>query len=123
MENYWKFTVASAVAQISFFEPDRRPEVITWFKELLTAINRDFPSATYTDAMLNGLIVSDLIDIDATELMPEVKAMYDNGFVDRMACGNYTEVEKAMIGKDHSPFPEIKQDIKERYAELRKYVK
>ncbi len=122
LENYWKFTVANAVAQISFFEPDRRPEVITWFKELLTAINRDFPSATYTDAMLNGLIVSDLIDIDATELMPEVKTMYDNGFVDLMACGDYAEVEKAMVRKDHSPSPEIKQDIKERYNLLRKCV-
>ena len=122
LENYWKFTVANAVAQISFLEPGRRPEVIAWFEDLLAAINRDFPSATYADAMLNGLIVSDLIDIDAIEIMPEIKTMYDNGFVDLMACGNFAEVEKSMIGKDHSPSPEIKPDIKERYGLLRKFV-
>ena len=123
LENFWKFTVANAVAQISFFEPDRRTEVIAWFKELLTAINRDFPSATYTDAMLNGLIVSDLIDIDATELMSEIKTMYDNGFVNLMTCGDFTEVEKAMIRKEHSPSPEIEPDIKVRYGLLRKSAK
>ena len=122
LENYWKFTVANAVAQISFLEPGRRPEVIAWFEDLLASINRDFPSATYTDAMLNGLIVSDLIDIDAIEIMPEIKTMYDNGFVDLMACGNFAEVEKSMIGKDLSPSPEIKPDIKERYGLLRKFV-
>ncbi len=122
LENFWKFTVANAVAQISFFEPDRRPEVIAWFEDLLTAINRDFPSATYTDAMLNGLIVSDLIDIDAIELMPEIKAMYDNGFVDLMAGGDFAKVEKAMLRKEHSPSHEIKPDIKERYDLLRKCV-
>ena len=120
--NFWKFTVAYAVAQISFFEPDRRTEVIDWFKELLTSINRDFPSATYTDAMLNGLIVSDLIDIEATELLSEIKTMYDNGFVNLMTCGDFTEVEKAMIRKDHSPSPEIEPDIKVRYGLLRKCV-
>lgn len=123
LANFWKFSVANAVVQISFFEPDRRPEVIAWFKGLLTAINSAFPSATYTDAMLNGLIVSDLIYIDATELMSEIRTMYDNGFVDLMACGDFAAVEKAMIRKEHSPLSEIKQDIKERYAELRKYVK
>lgn len=89
---------------------------------MLTAINRDFPSATYTDAMLNGLIVSDLIDIDATELMSEIKTMYDNGFVNLMTCGDFTEVEKAMIRKEHSPSPEIEPDIKVRYGLLRKSV-
>lgn len=44
--------------------------------------------------MLNGLIVSDLIDIDATELMSEIKIMYDNGFVNLMTCGDFTEMEK-----------------------------
>ncbi len=122
LDNFWKFTVANAVAQISFFESGRRPEVIAWFEDLLAAINRDFPSATYTDAILNGLIVSDLIDIDAIEIMPEIKAMYDNGFVDLMACGNFAEVEKAMIRKEHSPSPEIKTDIKERYGLLRRCV-
>ncbi len=122
LENYWKFSVANAVAQIAFLEPGRRPEVIAWFKDLLTAINRDFPTATYTDAMLNGLIVSDLIDIDATGLLPEIKTIYANGFVDLLSCGDFAEVEKTMIGKEHSFSPEIKPDIKERYALLRKFA-
>ena len=122
LNNFWKSTVANAVAQIALIEPDRRPEVITWFEELLAAINRDFPSAAYTDAVLNGLIVPDLIDIDATELLPEIKTMYDNSFVDLLACGDYSKVEKAMIEKRHSPFHEIKPDIKERYALLRKFA-
>lgn len=122
LANFWKFTVANAVAQISFFEPDRKPEVIAWFEELLAVINRDFPSAAYTDAILNGFIVSDLIKIDAIEIMPEIKTMYDNGFVDLMACGNFVEVEKAMTGKEHSLSPEIKPDIKERYGLLRKFI-
>lgn len=122
LANFWKFTVVNAVVQISFFEPDRRPEVVAWFERLLTAINRDFPSATYTDAMLNGLIVSDLIKIDATELMSEIKTMYDNGFVDLMAIGDFAEVEKAMSKKGHSPSLEIKLDIKKRYGLLRKCV-
>ncbi len=122
LENFWKFSVANAVAQIAFLESDRKLEVIAWFKDLLAAINQDFPTATYTDAVLNGSIVSDLIDIDAAELLPEIKTMYDNGFVDLLSCGDFAEVEKAIIGKEHSPSPEIKPDIKERYALLRKFV-
>ena len=38
------------------------------------------------------MLVSTLIEINATELIPEIKAVYDTGLVDIMACGDCADV-------------------------------
>lgn len=119
LEAHWKNCVSDAVSQMSLLEPDRKPEIVAWFSELLRAINKDFPSADYTDAFLNGLIVSDVLNLGAESLLPEIKTMYDNEFVDLMACGDYADAEKDMLSEERYCDPVVKLGIRERYSDLK----
>lgn len=116
--NLRKSYISHAVSQLALADPDRREEVIGWFGRLLADINRDFPSAAYADPMLNGLLVCDLMELDAMELLPEIKTMYDNGFVLMMLCSDFQEVEKEMLERRHHSGFTLTLDIHDRYARL-----
>lgn len=119
LEAHWKCSVTGSLVQMALIDPGRKPEVVAWFGELVRAINKDFPSADYTDAFLNGLIVSDLLNLEAKSLMPEIKTMYDNGFVDLMACGDFAQFEKEMLSEDPYRDPVVELDIRKRYSAMK----
>lgn len=63
-----------------------------------------------------------LIDINAVELLPEIKAIYDTGLVDTLPCGDYSDI-LADIDKDQE-YPEYKEyslDIRDRYKQFSKW--
>lgn len=62
------------------------------------------------------MLVSTLIEINATELIPEIKAVYDTGLVDIMACGDCAdviyEIKKPQLNPEYKDYL---LDLKERY--------
>lgn len=63
-----------------------------------------------------------LLDINAVELLPEIKAIYDTGLVDTLSCGDYSDI-LADIDKDQE-YPEYKEyslDIRDRYKQFSKW--
>lgn len=121
--NFNKSYVIEAVKEIACAEPDREAEVIDWFSTLLSRINEDFPNAVYTDPELNGLIVSAIMDISAIELLPQLKTLYDNSFVDLMACGSFKDVEQTMLTAPRPLESTLILDLKEGYAHQRHMFK
>lgn len=94
--------VSYAVPMIARLEPNRRAEVIDWFRRLLQFYQPNLTSCHCCDGGLIGMITTELLGLQATELLPEIKALYDTGLVDEMCCGNYQKVEKEMT---HPSFP------------------
>jgi len=88
-------TLALPVAEtIVYSEPKRREEVIAWFEEILDFLYEKIDDSAYYDSYFAGMLMIELMNIFAKELLPKIKRLYDTGLVDDMICGNYDEVEK-----------------------------
>ena len=108
------------VAYIAYLHPERRNEVIEWFREILRFATEKLPETQYFDSELAGMMLSDLIDLKAEELLPEIKAMFDTGLVSLACCGDYEKVEKDILSLKQTHWHEYPMEIHERFAELRK---
>lgn len=114
---YARLCVTSAVAQIVFRQPERREEVIGWFRQLLVFYDGKLEERSCCDGTLIGLLTATLMDINAVELLPELKVLFDTGLVDEGCAGNYQEVESE-IGLDDYVGRIYSLDIYERYEDL-----
>ena len=108
------------VAYLAYLHPERRNEVIEWFREILRFATEKLPETQYFDSELAGMMLSDLIDLKAEELLPEIKAMFDTGLVSLACCGDYEKVEKDILSLKQTHCHEYPMEIHERFAELRK---
>lgn len=110
-----KYYVASAVRHLAL-ESGLRDEAVEWFHGLLNDIIVDFPNAEYTDATLNGFIISEILFLGDRSLLPQIKRLYDLGFVDSSIVGKYPRLEET-FGKDVNLPVDI--DLKHRYQSFR----
>lgn len=110
-----KYYVASAVRHLAL-ESGLRDEAVEWFHGLLNDIIVDFPNAEYTDATLNGFIISEILFLGDRSLLPQIKRLYDLGFVDSSIVGKYPRLEET-FGKDVNVPVDI--DLKHRYQSFR----
>ena len=114
---YGKSCVIESLAEIADRYPDKRDEVLGLFSSVIDCIIEQGPSATFTDYDLNGTIVSELLDLQAEELLPKIKQMYDLNLVDRQYNGYWKDVEHSMKRNEHS-VTRRPTDIKEIYRTL-----
>ena len=122
LDIYFKSYLSESVILIALNEPDRRQEVIEWYRGILNFYMATISDPAYYDASMAGMIMSDLIDIKAVELFPEMKRLYDTGLVDEIICGNYDEV----VDEINNPLTKVLPDylpynIYERYVKYNKY--
>ena len=66
--------------QVAWHEPERRAEVLEWFKTVLqNQQSRKLDNDGFsTDA--NGFIIDSLVNLQATELLPDIKALFEQGY-------------------------------------------
>ena len=77
---YLQCQVFAAVRVMAFYNPDLRQPVVEWFHDLLRYY-ADYSQSHDVDRELMGLLVSEVTDLHAPELLPEVKALFDAGAV------------------------------------------
>lgn len=115
------YMVFPAVAMIALRHPERRQEIIEWFRQVLLFYTENIAGNDCCDGALAGMIMSDLLDLHAIELLPEIKMLYDTQLVDKGCCGDYNDVKK---GLDHMTSPtssEYPLNIYERYDLFKKH--
>ena len=117
---YGKYQVFPAVAQIAIRQPERRGEVIEWFRELLHFAADVLPEAKSIDSTLIGLIICDLVDIRAKELLEEICSVYDTGQIDIGCCGDYNDVREDILHPRYPFVNNVELDIHKRFAQMRK---
>ena len=91
---FFRYEAVAALAMIAYNEPSRREEILEVFRRLLNMMTENLPAMRCCDRTFAGLVVGALMDINAVELLPEIKAMFDTGYVDCGAAGNYAVVER-----------------------------
>ena len=124
VDTYSKCEVFPAVVQIALRQPERREEVVDWFRQVLRFATETLPEGDAFDSELAGLQVCDIIDLQATELKPELEALFETGFVCEGICGSYTSVirdlsDSCYIGR----LEDCILDIHERYEDFRERFK
>lgn len=84
--------ISEAVVQIAFHLPERKNEIINWFKDIIEEILARKDEEKIIDTDWIGFIVSDLLDINAVELSPLLKKLFDAELISEYICGNYEDV-------------------------------
>lgn len=81
-----------AMRVMAFYAPELRPAVVAWFRDVLRHYTL-YSQSHDVDGELMGFLVSDVTDLHAPELLPDVKALFDSGVVCDGIPGDYNSVE------------------------------
>lgn len=120
---YWlpKVEVFPAVVQMALRQPERRVEVIEWFREVLKFCIDHVAEAKAVDSIVAACVICDLIDLQAVELLPEINALFDTEMVDLSHCGKRSSVLKDIANPVHAGrLDDCILDIHERFDDLRR---
>lgn len=93
---YSKTSVTSAISQLALFQPKRRREVIKCLKDVMNYYIKGKEEEIDPDFI--GLLIGDVVDIQAKELLPEIEKLFELEYVDYMACGDLEEIMMFLTG-------------------------
>jgi hypothetical protein len=85
---YSRSMISEVLQQIALHEPERRAEVIDWFKSVISEILERKDDETIIDSEWIAFLVSDLIDLQAIELTAQITELYQQGLVFEGITGN-----------------------------------
>lgn len=103
------------VAQIPAHEPERREEVIGWFRSQIDFCIVHREDLTVYDGSLGSGLCSALIDMSAEELLPDIKRLYDTCQIDMLVNGGYDKVEGYILSDREPSFKIDRRDVFQIY--------
>lgn len=114
----WNRAKACKVAaQVVLKQTERRDEVLHWFKEIIDFNLQNPDNQALIDTHFLSCLIGELTDFAAIELEDDIKALYEQGWIEDAMNGNFETVLKELkkpIRKYHiEPMPE---DIYELYS-------
>ena len=119
-----KYHVFPAVTQIALRHKERYGEIVEWYREVVRFATKVLPETKWFDSDLAGLILHGLVDLQAKELLPDIKKMFDTGLVDLGACGDYKELCRIIkTPRFAGRISECIIDTRERFADMRRFVR
>ena len=118
---YAKYHIFPAVMQMGLHQPERRNEILGWFRNVIRFAIEKLPETQWFDSTLAGLMVCDLIDLQAKELLPDIKRLFDTNLVELGTCGDYASVVRDIVDPRHAGRPEsCILDIYKRFADMKR---
>lgn len=124
LDSYLRSQAPDALAMVVFQHPERRDEIIAVFRRLLNKMTLNLRDQKACDGTFAGFVMSNLMDITATELIPEIKATFATDCVNKTIAGDCNDIIKEIergrgaIDKDKYKIP----DIYEQYEDLKKFI-
>lgn len=88
-----KTQAAQAIAQTAVFNPERRTEVVSWFKDLFNFYINTETTDGIDDTFI-GFAVCDVLDFCGVELKNEVKILFEKDYIDETICSDWDEVKE-----------------------------
>ena len=118
IHTYAKTLFPDIAQQVVHHQPQRKDEIIEWYRQVIKYYLSCKPEDNIIDSDVIGLLICDILDINARELLPEIKQLFDKEIVSIGICGIYTDVKMAFgeYIRDHHQ-KEI-QSISERYRQI-----
>ena len=100
IDTYSRSILPDIVEQVVHHQPERRNEVIKWFRDVILFFLNSELEDNVIDSDLIGFIICNVIDIEGKELMPEIEMLFDKGIVSLGICGDWKDVKKAFERPD-----------------------
>ena len=88
---YSRSMISEVLQQIALHEPERRAEVIDWFKSVTEEILEREDDETIIDSEWIAFLVSDLIDLQAMELTAQITELFQHELVFEGITGNLND--------------------------------
>lgn len=121
LDTYCKSSVFPAVTQIGLRQPDRRDEVLAWYREVIHFAIKKLPETQWFDCTLAAFLICELIDLQAKELLPDIKKLFETGLVDIGVCGNFNSIKHDIIDPRYAGRTEdCLLDVRERFADMKR---
>ncbi|MFK7904514.1 MAG: DUF1186 domain-containing protein [Chitinophagales bacterium] len=117
---YWVFRIipSHVAKEIALHHPERKQEVLDWFGSVLDAFIEMEDDDKALDGDTISTVIVDLIGIQAKELLPQIKILYDKGAVFNGITGDFQSIEQ---GINHPKYKgekgELKPSIYDRYED------
>lgn len=113
---YLRLQGVEALCMIAHNHPERRDEILGILRELMHSMVDRLPKREACDETFAGLMICDLVDIKAKELIPEIENLFSTGCVDEGAGGDLDSVVKDIqdpeypINKERFMLPDILEE-------------
>ncbi len=115
LDTYAKSLVSSAISQIPFHQPQRRYEVISWYKEIFKFFINTKIEENIIDSDFISFLVSDVIEFNATSLTTEIKKLFNLGYVSVGITGDFKTVLKDLEIHSERNYKKELVNIYDRY--------
>lgn len=118
VDTFARSVITDMVEQVAHHQPERRSEVIQWFREVIQFFLNSELEDNVIDSDLNGFIICNVLDLKGKELMPEVEKLFDKGIVSLGVCGVWKDVKKDFEQPDRYDKKREILSISEKYDEV-----
>jgi len=117
---YRRNFASSVVSKIVIAYPERRLEGIQWFKEVFSYLIENHYDEWVMDVYMNSYFIRHAVDIQAIELLPLIKKIFELDIVDPWACGEFDYIQRSILEDKEVEKP--CSTIYERYAYWKQQV-
>lgn len=94
--NHSRNIASDIAAQVALRQPERRNEVLDWFKTVMQTHLAQPENDGLIDTTFISSLVSDCVHITAVELEPEITALYEKGWVQDGISGDLDEIKASL---------------------------
>ncbi len=113
---YARSVITEVAVQVFLYQPERRAEVIDWYKSIFEEWIEHEDDDAIIDTELIAFFVSDVVSVNMTELIPQMTELFEHGLVAEGVSGNLEsclkDINKPSI---YSEKKDIFNSISERY--------
>lgn len=113
LNSYLRSQASDALTMIVFKHPERRNEILNVFRRLLNNMVSNLPVQRACDGTFAGFVMSNLMDMSAKELIPEIKSTFATDCVNKTIAGDCKtvikdiELSRGAVNKDKYEIPDI----------------
>jgi effector-binding domain-containing protein len=115
---YSKTAGSEALCQMVLYQPEKRNEIITIYKEVLSYFSHADLEDKVIDSDFLGLTIGDIIDCALIELLPVIKELFDKKYVGLEINGPYEEVEQYLKNPKSWDYKKSIDNIFELYEDI-----
>jgi hypothetical protein len=112
---YSRTIVGTAVAQIALHQPERREEVVEWFRGMFEFFLNEKDNEDISEGDFIGQFVNSVLDFRGKELLPEIEMIYKEDLAWEDINGDFNDVKAEMEEPLQDPLIYHHYTIYERY--------
>lgn len=118
IDTYARATIPDVLEQLAIHHPERRDEVLIWYADVIQFFLDSTLEDNVIDSDVIALLICNVIDIDGTELVPEIEQLFKRGLVSQGICGDWQAVKEAFERPDSFDKRKEILPIVDRYEEI-----